>query len=103
MHSATWYVVIYVVNYIIIVGFYIGNALAPMTTEAAGAAGFAIPEDAALISSVADGFIWIPWAFLVVGSAMQWIGVVIFAAVVAVAWFFYKKNAAAWKAAAGKQ
>ena len=88
---------------IIIVGFYIGNALAPMTTEAAGAAGFAIPEDAALISSVADGFIWIPWAFLVVGSALQWIGVVLFAAVVAVAWFFYKKNAAAWEAAAGKQ
>ena len=88
---------------IIIVGFYIGNALAPMTTEAAGAAGFAIPEDAALISSVADGFIWIPWAFLVLGGALEWIGVVIFAAVVAVAWFFYKKNAAAWETAAGKQ
>jgi len=86
---------------IIIVGFYIGNSMAELMTVAAADAGFAIPENAALISSVGDGFIWIPWAFMVLGNALQWIGVVLFAVVTGVFWFFYKKNSAAWEAAAG--
>ena len=86
---------------IIIVGFYIGNSMAELMTVAAADAGFAIPENAALISSVGDGFIWIPWAFMVLGDALQWIGVVLFAVVTGVFWFFYKKNTAAWEAAAG--
>lgn len=87
---------------IIIVGFYIANAMAPLMTVAAGAAGFEIPSDAAMISSVGDGFIWIPWAFMVLGGALKWVGVGLFTVVMAVFWFFYKKNSAAWEAAAGK-
>ena len=86
---------------IIIVGFYLGNAMAPAMTEAAAGAGFAMPEGAAQISSVGDGFIWIPWAFMVLGGGLGWLGVVLFAVVMAVFWFFYKKNTAAWEAAAG--
>jgi len=86
---------------IIIVGFYIGNSMAELMTVAAADAGFAMPEGAALISSVGDGFIWIPWAFMVLGDSLQWIGVVLFAVVTGVFWFFYKKNTSAWEAAAG--
>jgi PTS system galactitol-specific IIC component len=60
-----------------------------------------MPSDAALISSVGDGFIWIPWAFLVLGGALEWIGVGLFAVVMAVFWYFYKKNTVAWERAAG--
>lgn len=86
---------------IIIVGFYIGNAMAPMMTTAAADAGFEIPEDAALISSVGDGFIWIPWALMVLGGALKWVGVILFAVVMAVFWYFYKKNTSTWESAAG--
>jgi PTS system galactitol-specific IIC component len=86
---------------IIIVGFYIGNAMAPMMTEAASAAGFSMPANAAMISSVGDGFIWIPWLFMVLGGALKWIGLAIFTVVMAVFWYFYKKNSKAWELAAG--
>jgi len=86
---------------IIIAGFYIANAMAPLMTDAAGAAGFEIPADATLISSVGDGFIWIPWALMVLGDALKWVGVALFAVVMVVFWFFYRKNTAAWEAAAG--
>jgi PTS system galactitol-specific IIC component len=86
---------------IIAVGFYIGNAMAPLTTDAAAAAGFAMPEGATQISSVADGFIWIPWAFMVIGGSLEWVGLIVFAVVIGVFWFFYRKNTAAWEAAAG--
>ncbi|MBN2044556.1 MAG: PTS galactitol transporter subunit IIC [Anaerolineales bacterium] len=86
---------------IIIVGFYLGNAMAPAMTDAAANAGFAFPEGASQISSVGDGFIWIPWAFMVLGGGLGWIGVILFTVVMAVFWYFYKKNTAAWEAAAG--
>lgn len=86
---------------IIAVGFYIGNAMAPMTTQAAAEAGFAMPEGATQISSVADGFIWIPFAFMVLGGNMQWVGLAIFAVLIGLFWFFYNRNSAAWEAAAG--
>jgi len=70
-------------------------------TTAAGDAGFAIPENAALISSVGDGFIWIPWLLMVLGGALKWIGIALFTIVMGVFWFFYKKNSAAWELAAG--
>jgi len=86
---------------IIIVGFYIGNAMAPLMTTAAGDAGFAIPENAAMISSVGDGFIWIPWLLMVLGGSLKWIGIALFTIVMGVFWYFYKKNSAAWELAAG--
>lgn len=86
---------------IIIVGFYIGNAMAPLFTEAASAAGFEMPANATMISSVGDGFIWIPYVLMVLGGAFKWIGLGLFTVVMAVFWFFYEKNSAAWERAAG--
>jgi PTS system galactitol-specific IIC component len=92
---------VFVGTFLLIVGFYVSNALAPTITEVAGAAGFAIPENAAEISSIADGFIWSPLAFLLAGEYLGWIGILLFAVVVGVLFYFYKQNTAAWDALAG--
>jgi PTS system galactitol-specific IIC component len=86
---------------LVIVGFYVANALAPTITQVAGEAGFAIPEDAAQISSIADGFVWSPLAFMLLGQYLGWIGMAIFAVITAVFFFFYKRNEAAWDRFAG--
>ena len=38
---------------------------------------------------------------MVIGGSLQWVGLIVFAAVIGVFWFFYRKNTAAWEAAAG--
>jgi PTS system galactitol-specific IIC component len=86
---------------IIIVGFYIANAMAPLMTTAAADAGFAIPEGAAQIASVADGFIWIPWAFMTLGGLLGWIGLAIMVILLAVLFFFYLRAPKQWEVAAG--
>mgnify|MGYP000558604763 CR=1 FL=1 len=88
----------------LIIGFYVGNALAPIITTAAADAGFAIPENAAQITSIADGFIWTPWAFMTLGSlggALGWVGLGIIAVLIVVAFFFFSRNTKAWEQAAG--
>ena len=62
---------------VLIVGFYVSNALAPTITKVALEAGFKVPENAqsaAYISSIADGFVWTPLAFLALGKYLGWIG-----------------------------
>jgi len=86
---------------VIILGFYIANSMAPLMTSAAAEAGFEIPENAALISSVGDGFIWTPWAFMTLGGALGWIGVAIMAVFTAALFFFYLRSPKAWEKAAG--
>jgi PTS system galactitol-specific IIC component len=86
----------FVGTFLLIIGFYVANALAPAITQVAGEAGFAIPEGAVLISSIADGFVWPPLAFMWLGEFLGWIGIALFAVAVGVAWFFYKKNETAW-------
>ena len=54
---------VFVGTILLIFGFYFSNALAPVITEVAGGAGFAIPDNAVMISSIADGFVWSPLAF----------------------------------------
>jgi len=90
----------------LIIGFYVGNALAPIITTAAADAGFAIPENAAQITSIADGFIWTPWAFMSLGSlggggVLGWVGLGIIAVLIVVAFFFFSRNTKAWEQAAG--
>ena len=87
---------VFVGTFLLIFGFYISNALAPVITEVAGGAGFAIPENAVLISSIADGFVWPPLAFMLLGDYLGWIGIALFAVLVGVLFFFYKKNESAW-------
>lgn len=82
-------------------GFYIATSMAPIFTGAAQGAGFQMPEKALQITSIADGFLWPYWIF---GMFSNWLGVfglVVIAALLAVAWFFYMKNATAWEVAAG--
>jgi PTS system galactitol-specific IIC component len=92
---------VFVGTFLLAIGFYVANALAPAITQVAGEAGFAIPENAVLISSIADGFVWPPLAFMWLGDVMGWIGIGLFAVVTGVLFFFYKKNEAAWDVLAG--
>jgi galactitol PTS system EIIC component len=85
----------------LIVGFYVANALAPTITTVAGQAGFKIPENAAQISSIADGFVWSPLAFLLLGQYLGWIGIALAAVVVGVLFWLFKRNETAWEVAAG--
>jgi PTS system galactitol-specific IIC component len=92
---------VFVGTFLLIFGFYFANAIAPVITEVAGAAGFAIPENAVLISSIADGFVWTPLAFMALGKFTGWIGILLFAVLVGALFYFYKKNEAAWDKVAG--
>ncbi len=83
------------------IGFYVGNALAPMMTETAAAADFAIPENAVLITSIADGFIWVPWFFMTLARLLGWIGMVVMLVLLALGFFFYLRAPRAWERAAG--
>jgi PTS system galactitol-specific IIC component len=92
---------VFVGTFLLIFGFYFANAIAPVITQVAGASGFAIPEGAVEISSIADGFVWTPLAFMALGKYTGWIGIGLFAVLVAVLFYFYKKNEAAWDKIAG--
>jgi PTS system galactitol-specific IIC component len=92
---------VFVGTFLLIIGFYVANALAPAITQIAGDAGFAIPENAVLISSIADGFVWPPLALMWLGDVLSWIGIGLFAVVVGVLFFFYKKNESGWDALVG--
>ncbi|MBI9050301.1 MAG: PTS galactitol transporter subunit IIC [Anaerolineaceae bacterium] len=86
-------------TFLLAIGFYIANALAPVITTVAGNAGFAIPENAVYISSIADGFIWTPLAFMWAGSlgnVFGWVAIGLFAVIVGLLFFFYNKNRASW-------
>jgi PTS system galactitol-specific IIC component len=86
---------------LLVIGFYVANALAPTITTVAGEAGFAIPAGAVQISSIADGFVWTPLAFLLLGKYLGWIGIGLFAVLVAALIYFFKKNEEGWEVAAG--
>lgn len=86
------------------VGFYVANALAPLFTSAAVSSGFELPANAVQITSVVDGFLWIPY---VVIEAIQWLGgiggLILLAIVIAAAFLLYRRNTAGWERAAGAE
>ncbi len=87
---------------LLIVGFYTANALAPAITQNAIETGtITIPENATMVSSIADGFVWTPLAFMWAGQYLGWIGMGIWAVVDAVLFFLYKRNEEAWDVFAG--
>ncbi len=88
-------------TFTLIIGFYVGNALAPLMTQAAAAAGFAMPEGAALIISIADGFIWLPLFFVFLAQNLGWAGMGLLLVLLAALLFFYSKNAKKWEVMAG--
>ncbi len=79
---------------------YIMNYLAAGTTAAAKIAKFAIPEGANLITSIADGGNWIAGMFLWV-SDFFWVGNIVIAVLVALAFWGLKKNPEGWHRLAG--
>lgn len=85
----------------IAIGFFFANAMAPLMTEAAIAADFAVPENAALITSVGDAFLPTPWIFVTLARSLGWIGIVIMLVLVAGLIFFYSRNPEAWEVIAG--
>jgi PTS system galactitol-specific IIC component len=85
------------------IGFYVANALAPLFTSAAVASGFKLPENALQITSVVDGFLWVPYVII---AAIQWMGVIGIAAlavVIAVLFILYRRNTDGWERAAGAE
>ena len=83
---------VFVGTILLIFGFYFVNAVAPAITAIAGCAGFAMPEDAVMISGIADGFVWSPLAFMILGKYLGWIGIGLFTVVTGALFYFYKKN-----------
>jgi PTS system galactitol-specific IIC component len=89
---------------LLIIGFYISNALAPTITKVAIEAGFKVPENAlnaAYISSIADGFVWTPLAFLSLGKYLGWFGMAIFAVITGLLFWGFKRNEESWEVFAG--
>jgi PTS system galactitol-specific IIC component len=83
------------------IGFYVGNALAPLMTGAAQSAGFQIPANAHLITSVVDGFLYIPWLVIKAVTSLGLFGLLIVAAVIAALMFGYRAAPAMWERVAG--
>lgn len=97
---------------LLIVGFYTANYMAPTITLVATQAGFKAPASAAAasatsatyIASIADGFVWTPALFLAIGQmggALTWIGLLVFAVIVGVLFFLFKRNEESWEVFAG--
>jgi len=85
----------------LIAGFYIATALSPLFTQAAGEAGFSMPEGASQITSIGDGFLWPPFLFAKSAEFLGIFGILILGALLAVVWFLFSKNRTAWEVAAG--
>ena len=82
-------------------GFYLATWMSPLFTAAAVDAGFAMPENALSITSIADGFLWPPTLFAQLVNFAGVFGLVILAALLGIAMFFYLRNSQAWEIAAG--
>lgn len=86
---------------VIAIGFYVGTAMAPQFTQAAVDANFAMPENAAQIISIADGFSWWPLLVMSMATIGNGFGVLIILAAVAALLFFYLRNPRQWERIAG--
>ncbi len=83
------------------IGFYVANALAPLFTQAAVASGFKLPANAAEITSIVDGFLWVPYVFVEAVQAAGITGLVVLAALVALAFWAFRRSTARWERIAG--
>jgi len=85
------------------VGFYVGMALSPLMTSTAQTAGFQIPANATLITSVVDGFLYIPYLVISAISALGWLGVGLVLVAVAALLFGFRSAPRAWERMAGAE
>jgi PTS system galactitol-specific IIC component len=75
-------------------GFYIATSLAPLFTQAAVAAGFAMPKNAVQITAIGDGFVWIAWVAVALVTALSFVGVAVMAGLVGLGIALLKRNQA---------
>ncbi len=84
------------------VGFYLATSMAPIFTQAAVDAGFAMPEGAVEITSIGDGFLWPAWLFT---NLIDWfggvIGLLVIAVLLVILYYFYMRNRKGWERIAG--
>ncbi|MBN9237198.1 MULTISPECIES: PTS galactitol transporter subunit IIC [Phyllobacteriaceae] len=84
-------------------GFYVANALAPLFTSAAISSGFKMPENAVQITSVVDGFLWVPYVIIEAIQGLGIAGLGLLAVVIAAVFVLYRRNTLAWERAAGAE
>jgi PTS system galactitol-specific IIC component len=87
-------------------GFYFGNSMADLFTNAARATSFTIPPAAAgavKIISIGDGFMWPPFIFTNLVVSLGVAGLFLLAVGVASLFFLYSKNTRIWDKLAGAQ
>ena len=85
------------------VGFYVATALAPLFTSAATAAGFALPKNAAQVTSIVDGFLWISWVTVEAVNRLGALGLGVLAVVVLGGIVAFTRNRAGWERLAGTE
>lgn len=85
------------------IGFYVANALAPLFTSAAVSSGFELPENALQITSVVDGFLWIPYVVIEALKSLGALGLMAITAVIALLFTMYRRNSRSWERAAGAE
>ncbi len=85
----------------LLVGFYFATGLADIFTKTAIDSGFSVPENAVRVTSIGDGFLWPVWIFTRFSQWLGWFGLLIIAALLAVAMFFYLRNPHKWEVMAG--
>ncbi|TBW33288.1 PTS sugar transporter subunit IIC [Siculibacillus lacustris] len=85
----------------LIVGFYVATGLAPLFTSAAIGAGFKLPANAAHITSIVDGFLWISWVVVELVRSLGFFGLIVVAVAIFGSIFVFWRNAASWERAAG--
>jgi galactitol PTS system EIIC component len=84
------------------IGFYVANALAPLFTSAAVSSGFKLPADALQITSVVDGFLWVPYV-IIEAMGLGLVGIIVIAVVIAALFVLYRRNPLGWERAAGAE
>jgi PTS system galactitol-specific IIC component len=87
----------------LIVGFYVGMALSPLMTSTAQTAGFQMPANTTQITSVVDGFLYLPYLVIGVISALGLVGIGIVLLVVLALLFGFRAAPKAWERIAGAE
>lgn len=85
------------------IGFYVGMALSPLMTSAAQTAGFQMPPNTTQITSVVDGFLYIPYLVITSIGALGALGVGLVLLGVLACLFGFRAAPSVWERAAGAE
>lgn len=84
-----------------VIPFLVATALAPLFTSAAVAAGFALPPNAAQITSIVDGFLWTSYVTVELVRYLGIFGIVVIAVATLGAMVPFQCNRVAWERSVG--